>query len=104
MRSSGPIIIIASRVVSTVVRHSVEMAESRAREMVPDLAARDRFPAGERLPTARNRFPAGERPPTVRDVFTARLFVVFGMIAARDHVIGGVVYYSASARSGRSAA
>ncbi len=40
IRSSGPTMIIASRVVSTVVRHSVAMVESCSREM---LAARRRW-------------------------------------------------------------
>ena len=74
-RSSGPTMIIASRVVSTVVRHSDVMVESRSREMLRAVAVRLRCLAPF-------------------DAFAARRFVVFGMLLPRERVNGDVVYYS----------
>jgi hypothetical protein len=65
------------------------MADSRSREMLLGFGVRDRSPPCDRF--------AAEG-----DVFGARRFVVLGMIAGRDRVSGDVVYYSASARPGRS--
>jgi 2-methylfumaryl-CoA isomerase len=71
--------IIASRVVSTVVRHSAVMVESCSREMLRGLGV-------VRL-----------RRLALLAAFAARRFVVLGMLVPRNRVNGEVVYYSRSA-------